>query len=167
MVRAFEHRERILDVAEGTPASTWIEAAESLLDQQSAQARSDLAGSYTDRSEARRQLRAINMIKQALRAEKGLPARKIPHEPSGDPLVRRVRRSDLLCFKGWRDGIRKKLLDLAEISEKSFLDAKVANDDDIVLSLAIRAFVTELDWVETRGSTARATLTRRTLKEAS
>jgi hypothetical protein len=167
MVRAFEHRERILDVAEGTPASTWVEAAESLLDQQSAQARSDLAGSYTDRSEARRQLRAINMIKQALRAEKGLPMRKIPYEASSDPLVRRVRRSDLLCFKGWRDGIRKKLLDLAEISEKSFLDAKVANDDDIVLSLALRAFVTELDWVETRGANARSTLTRRTLKEAS
>ena len=167
MPRAFEHRERILDVAEERRQAPGSKPPRASLDQQSAQARSDLAGSYTDRSEARRQLRAINTIKQALPRREGPPAKKVPHEPSGDPLVRRVRRSDLLCFKGWRDGIRKKLLELAEISEKSFLDAKVANDDDIVLSLALRAFVTELDWVETRGSTARATLTRRVMKEAS
>ena len=56
MPRAFEHRERILDVAEAAPATTWLEAAEALLDQQSAQARSDLSGGFADRSEARRQL---------------------------------------------------------------------------------------------------------------
>ena len=43
---------------EGTPASTWIEAAEALLDQRR-QARSDKL-STTDRSEIRRQLRAIS-----------------------------------------------------------------------------------------------------------
>src|SRR4029077_11526881 len=108
MPRAFEHRERILDVAEAAPATTWLEAAEALLDQQSAQARSALAGSFADRSEARRQLSAINTIKQALRAEKTIPAKKFPFEKSDDPLVRRMRRADLLCFKGWRDTISKK-----------------------------------------------------------
>jgi hypothetical protein len=167
MPRAFEHRERILDVAEAAPATTWLEAAEALLDQQSAQARSDLGGSFADRSEARRQLRAINTIKQALRAEKCIPTKKVPYEKSDDPLVRRMRRSDLLCFKGWRETIRKKLVELADISERSFLDAKVANDDDIVLSLAIKAFVAELDWVATRGENARSTYTRRAMREAS
>jgi hypothetical protein len=167
MHRAFEHRERILDVAEAAPATTWLEAAEALLDQQSAQARSDLSGTFTDRSEARRQLRAIRTIKDALKAEKSIPAKKFPHEKSDDPLIRRMRRADLLCFKGWREGIRQKLLELADIAERSFLDAKVANDDDIVLSLALRAFVGELDWVATRGATARATFTRKSMKEAS
>jgi hypothetical protein len=167
MPRAFEHRERILDVAEAAPATTWLEAAEALLDQQSAQARSDLAGSFADRSEARRQLRAINTIKQGLRAEKTIPTKKHPFEKSDDPLVRRMRRADLLCFKGWRDTIRKQLVELADIAERSFLDAKVANDDDIVLSLALKAFVAELDWVATRGENARSTYTRRAMKEAS
>ena len=167
MPRAFEHRERILDVAEAAPATTWLEAAEALLDQQSAQARSDLSGGFADRSEARRQLRAIRTIKDALKAEKAIPAKKHPYEKSDDPLVRRMRRYDLLCFKGWRETIRKKLVELAEIAERSFLDAKVANDDDIVLSLALRAFVAELDWVATRGESARATFTRRAMKEAS
>jgi hypothetical protein len=165
MTRAFEHREQLLDAAEATPATTWLEAAEALLDRQASQARADLGGSFTDRSEARRQLRAINTIKQALRAEKSVPTRKVPFEKSDDPLVRRMRRSDLLCFKGWRDGVRKKLVELADISERSFLEAKVANDDDIVLSLALRAFVAELDWVATRGDNARATFQRRVMKE--
>lgn len=165
--RAFEHRERVLDAAEAQPATTWLEAAEALLDHQSAQPRVDLGGSFVERGEARRQLRAIDKIRQALRLEKGLPAKKIPYERSEDPIVRRMRRADLLCPKGWREGIRKKLIELAEVSEQKFIDAPVADDDLIVLSLAVRAFVAELDWVATRGDSARANFQRRAMKEAS
>ena len=159
-----EERSRILDAAEDVAASSWLEAAEALLTQQEAGPRQDLFGSYLDRGEARRHIRAIAKIRAALQAEPNLK-KKVPYTRGDDPLVRRMRRADLLCPKGWRDGIRKKLLELADVAERKYLESEIApSDDDIVLSLEVRAFVSELDWIATRGESAHREYSRRSLK---
>jgi len=159
-----EQRSRILEAAEDVAASSWLEAAEALLAQQESQPRTDLLGSYLDRGEARRHIRAIAKIRAALQAEPNLK-RKVPYLRSDDPLVRRMRRAELLCPKGWREGIRKKLVELADAAERKYLESDgVPNDDDIVLSLEVRAFVSELDWIATRGESAHREFSRRSLK---
>jgi hypothetical protein len=161
---AVERRARILDAAEVMPATTWLEAAEKLLDQQAARARELLEGTFTDRSEGRKHLIAIEKLRKVLRSNKALSKGKVAYLASDDPLIRKMRRADLLCPKGWREGIRQELVQTADSSEKSFLET--ADDQEIIDAIEIRAFVSELDFVYTRGDGARHEYARRSAKVA-
>lgn len=162
-----ESRDRILDAAENTPASTWLEAVEALLEHQAAEYREKLYGESIDRQEARKHIVAINKIRDALRNEPGME-RKISALPSNDPLVRRMRRADLLCPKGWRDGIRKKLVAVADGFERKYIEGpgSLLDDQDIVDAQEFRKFIAELDFVSNRGDSARQEYARKAMKVA-
>lgn len=164
MLRPIEHRERILDAAEVAPATTWLEAAEKLLDQQAARASELLDGGFADRTEARKHLLAIKKIRTVLRDSKTIPKGKVPYLESSDPNVRRMRRADLLCPKGWREGIRAQLVGTANASEQRFLDN--ADDQECIDAVELRAFVSELDFTSTRGENARREYARARVKVA-
>ena len=157
-MRPSEHREHVVAASEGLPATTWLEAAERILDQQAARWRNDLNGGSVDRSEARRHLVAIGHLRTVLQSDKKLSKQKTVYEPSTNEFVRRMRRADLLCPRGWREGIRQLLVDTANSSEKEFLDN--GSDQHCVDAIEIRAFVAELDFVYARGESARAQYAR-------
>ena len=156
--RPFEIHRRAIEAAEAVPATTWLEAAEAILDQQEGPHRQALGGGSLDRSEARKHIKAIQKIRAVLRAEPGLSKKRGAMERTDDTNVRAMRRRDLLCPKGWREGIRKKLQDAADASEQLYLDAdglaSSFDDQHCVDAQALRLFITELDWVETRGQNA-------------
>ena len=159
-----DERDRILEAAEEAPAGTWLEAAERLIEQQEALQRQELGGGVLGRGEARRHLLALQSLRALLRSDKSLIKRRLAHEPSSDPLVRRMRRADLLCPKGWRETIRKLLIDTADASEREYLTG--GKDQDVVDSLVMRDFVAQLDHVATRGEKARLEYARQAMKVA-
>jgi hypothetical protein len=163
--RRHEIYERVAEGAESAPATTWLEAATAILDQQAAPHRDALNGGSIDRSEARKHLKAIAKIKRVLESEGGLPKRKVQYEHSDDPLVRRMRRADLLCPKGWANGIGKKLAEIADASEQKYIDdegiASTLNDQDMVDAQEIRAFLGEVNFVASRGEAARQIYARK------
>lgn len=162
-----EERTRVLEGAEAHAATTWLEAAERLLDYQGARWKTRFDEGFADRAEARRHLLAIEKIRGLLRSDKKLAKTKVPYEETTDPLVRRMRRADLLCPRGWREGIRELLVNTADASEREYLKLDGPGlDQDIVDAVEIRAFVTELDFVANRGETARREYSRRAMKVA-
>jgi len=169
MPSRYQEQRSHLDVVEAQPAKTWLEAAEQHLERQAAAWREKLYGSSLDRSEAKKHIAALGRIRLLLEGDAQVGKdnkKKLPIQGSDDINVRRVRRAELLTPKGWREGIRERLIRAADESEKRFIQdqSPLASDADMVDAIELKSFVAQLDFVAARGEESRAILARQAMK---
>lgn len=169
MPSRYQEQRSHLDVVEAQPAKTWLEAAEQHLERQASAWREKLYGSSLDRGEAKKHLASIGRIRLILEADPQVgkdSKKKLPLQGSDDINVRRVRRAELLTPKGWREGIRARLVAAAEASEARYIadTSPIASDSDMVDAIELRSFVAQLDFVASRGEESRAILARQAMK---